>query len=467
MKRAFLAVACVLWSSSAFAQRDAIDLSQAVVHNSPPDVATWAKTATINRLIMQPDGTANAGVAIDFTPRHAWPDYTPPGWSGPIQYTLWAGVRIAGVWHVSGIVRMWRDRAATGAPIMSYGPGCAVRNFACNWVYDARWGAMAGYQPVPGEAMVFFLTAGVARGVYTVTSVRERSNVVMVNVPANDTAVFTFPQSRSTAADFDGDGKSDPGVFRPSNGGWYTTRSSDGLVSGALWGLASDVPVPADFDGDGKADRAVFRPSTGAWHILFSRTHSSGSVVWGASIDTAVPGDYDGDGLSDVAVFRPSTGTWYVRFSASGQGTSLLWGGSGDIPIPGDYDGDGKTDPAVFRPSNVTFYVRFSTGGSTAIAWGLPTDEPVPADYDGDGRTDLGLFRRSTGTWYIGYANGTYAAFTWGGGSDIPVPADYDGDGRTDAAVFRPSNGTWYWLASSGGGTVQWGAPQDVPLQRR
>ena len=35
------------------------------------------------------------------------------------------------------------------------------------------------------------------------------------------------------------------------------------------WGLPDDLPVPgSDFDGDGKTDIAVWRPSTGSWFIV-------------------------------------------------------------------------------------------------------------------------------------------------------------------------------------------------------
>jgi hypothetical protein len=51
-------------------------------------------------------------------------------------------------------------------------------------------------------------------------------------------------------ADYDGDGKADPAVYR--GGWWYILRSSAGYFEKAFGGAANDIPVPADYDGDGQ-----------------------------------------------------------------------------------------------------------------------------------------------------------------------------------------------------------------------
>ncbi len=99
-----------------------------------------------------------------------------------------------------------------------------------------------------------------------------------------------------------------------------------------------------DFDGDKKTDVGVYR--NGAWFILNSNGGNT-VVGWGgAAQDVPVQGDYDGDGKSDVAVFRD--GVWFI-LNSSGGSQFVGWGTAGDVPVPGDYDGDGKTDVAVFR----------------------------------------------------------------------------------------------------------------------
>ena len=263
--------------------------------------------------------------------------------------------------------------------------------------------------------------------------------------------------------DFNGDGRADIAVFRPSAAQWFIAPSPT-----VAWGGADDVPVARDYDGDSKTDIAVFRPSTGTWYIINSGTATVRSVAWGGAGDIPVPADYDGDHKADIAVFRPSTGTWYIINSGTATVRSVSWGGAGDIPVPADYDGDGKTDIAVFRPSTGIWYIiNSSTATVRSVAWGGDGDIPVPGDYDGDGKTDVAVFRPSTGTWYIiNSGTATVSSVAWGGAGDIPVPADYDGDGKTDIGVFRDLTGTWYIIKSGTGfgGGIMWGGGGDIPI---
>jgi hypothetical protein len=266
------------------------------------------------------------------------------------------------------------------------------------------------------------------------------------------------PTVRSRA-DFDGDGKTDLSVFRPSEGNWYLNRTTAGFTV-ANWGLSSDLTTPGDFDGDGKTDVAVFRPSTGTWYALQSSTNTAAILNFGSNGDVPQTGDYDGDGKADFAVFRPSTNVWYIQ--NSGGGTTInSFGASGDVPVRGDYNGDNKTDIAIFRPSTNQWWIANSGGGISVTTFGLAGDKLVPADYDGDNKDDIAVYR--SGTWFVlRSTNGAVDIVSFGLASDVPVPGDYDGDGKDDQAIYR--NGTW-WLNRSTAGVTSgaFGVTTDIP----
>jgi subtilisin-like proprotein convertase family protein len=269
--------------------------------------------------------------------------------------------------------------------------------------------------------------------------------------------------SPHSKCDFDGDGRTDLSVFRPSEGNWYLNRSTSGFVV-ANWGLASDLTTPGDFDGDGKTDLAVWRPSSGTWYVLQSLGNTAAIFNFGSAGDIPVQADFDGDNRGDFAVFRPSTNVWYIQKSGGGT-TITAFGASGDVPVRGDFDGDGKADIAVFRPSTGQWWIAKSNGGVSVTTFGLAGDQLVPADYDGDFKTDIAVYRG--GTWYIlRSTNGAVDIVNFGLADDVPVPGDYDGDQKDDQAIYR--NGTW-WLNRSTAGVVSapFGVSDDLPLPSR
>ncbi|HXG84993.1 MAG TPA: FG-GAP-like repeat-containing protein [Pyrinomonadaceae bacterium] len=282
------------------------------------------------------------------------------------------------------------------------------------------------------------------------------------------TANFDSLIFRSAQADYDGDGRTNIGVFRPSSGAWYISGSNDGAAfTSSSFGQAGDVPVPADYDGDGRTDQAVFRPSNGVWYYLNSGSGTFGAVGFGKSGDIPVPADYDGDGRADVSVFRPSDGVWYRLSGGTNAFSAFQFGTSGDVPVAADFDGDGRADITVWRPSNGVWY-RFDsrTNSFSSVQFGMRGDVPVAADYDGDGSADIAVWRPATGVWHrLLSATGTYSPVQFGMAGDKPVYGDYDDDGLTDIAVYRPDGGNWYlWYSSLGFSAVNFGLKGDVPI---
>ncbi|REL34897.1 FG-GAP-like repeat-containing protein [Thalassotalea euphylliae] len=131
-------------------------------------------------------------------------------------------------------------------------------------------------------------------------------------------------------ADYDGDGKADMAVRNPEAFTWtiinsagadLLTGNSDGISRKIFGKHSADIAVPADFDGDGKADLAVRRPSNQFWYVLNSSgvdllTGNSDGITrrrfGNQEADIPVVADYDGDSRADIAVRRPSTMTWYI-----------------------------------------------------------------------------------------------------------------------------------------------------------
>ena len=372
-------------------------------------------------------------------------------WMGSIAMdrvgNMLLGYSVSDAASVSPGIRITGRMAADPLGTLPQGEGTIVAG-AGALTTGNRWGDYSAMVVDPADNCTFWYTTEYTNAVSATTWVSRISSV-------------RFPGCVAPAAsyDFEGDGKTDVSIFRPSNGQWWIQQSSDNVTKVFTFGTTTDKIVPADYDGDGKTDVAFFRPSTSEWFVLRSSNLTFFSAPFGATNDIAAPGDFDGDSKADLAVYRQSAGTWFINRSTGG--TSIVpFGISQDLPVVADYDGDAKADVAVFRPTGGSgggeWWILRSTGGVFATPFGSATDKPVQADYTGDGKADVAFYRPSTSDWFVLRSeNLTFYSAPFGSAGDVPVAGDYDGDAKTDLAVFRPTNTTWFILKSTGGTTIQ------------
>ena len=162
-----------------------LDLNEVTLYDNPADLASWPITTEIT-LVEFADH-----VHVSFSKQDGedrWPDVVPPGWDGPLQYTLGLAESIDGQWYGSAAIQFWYGLYSSGGNV------ALDDQIAVNWYYDSRWGELAGRQPETGETVGVFVVAGNVRGVTdgSQSPVPERSNVVLVPFPDVDGATYTF-----------------------------------------------------------------------------------------------------------------------------------------------------------------------------------------------------------------------------------------------------------------------------------
>jgi hypothetical protein len=153
--------------------------------------------------------------------------------------------------------------------------------------------------------------------------------------------------------DWNNDGVTDIGVFSPTTGEWFLDLNGNHRWDGSavdglyLFGKTGDLPVTGDWNDDGVTEIGVFRPSTAEWLLDLNANHQwdgkavDGRYKFGASGDLPVTGDWNDDGVTEIGVFRPSTAEWLLDLNANDQWNGKAvdgrykFGASGDLPVTG------------------------------------------------------------------------------------------------------------------------------------
>lgn len=172
---AAILVSALLFSRTAAAQVDEIDVSKMRVYATAGDIISAPVTCHPTSITFTDYGFPINADCLDGPSR--WPDVTPDRWEGPIQFTYCMGLqsKADNRWAVSCVVQMWHNR-------QQQDPNATAAPYAVDksWFYDPRWGELTDRNPVPGETVALFIVRGNARYGTETTRPRERSNIVLV-----------------------------------------------------------------------------------------------------------------------------------------------------------------------------------------------------------------------------------------------------------------------------------------------
>jgi L,D-peptidoglycan transpeptidase YkuD (ErfK/YbiS/YcfS/YnhG family) len=248
------------------------------------------------------------------------------------------------------------------------------------------------------------------------------------------------------------------GVFRNSTHMFYLDYNGNGVWNGASvdrsynFGITGDIPITGDWNSDGISEIGIFRPSTHLFYLDYD-----GNGVWnGAAVDKTynfgitgdmpITGDWNHNGADEIGVFRPSTHLFYLDYNGNGvwNGASVdksyNFGISGDIPISGDWNSDGISEIGVFRPSTHLFYLDYNGNGvwngasvDRQYNFGISGDIPISGDWNSDEISEIGVFRPSTHLFYLDYnGNGVWngaavdKTYNFGITGDLPISGGWN-----------------------------------------
>ncbi|MFM9066045.1 MAG: FG-GAP repeat domain-containing protein, partial [Planctomycetota bacterium] len=166
-----------------------------------------------------------------------------------------------------------------------------------------------------------------------------------------------------------------------------------------LFGVPGAIPVTGDFNGDGRSDVGVFY--RGEWFLdVNGNGRWDDEDLWaqlGSAEDLPVVGDWNGDGKDDIGIFGPE---WQGDERALQREPGLPNFANRPKETPKNVPPSAEDAPERLR------VLQLSERGAPradvidhVFRFGQPSDVPISGDWDGDGIHTLGLFR--DGRWRL------------------------------------------------------------------
>ncbi len=308
--------------------------------------------------------------------------------------TTGADTATAGVttspWSTSSGGPCYGGTAAPDAPTI----GTAVAgngSATVSWTAPADIGGspITGYEVTPSKG-----ATGLTPRVFASTATTQT-----ITGLTNGTS-YTF-----TVAAINGGGTSAPSAASnavvPSGTFFLRNANSSGpSIGGFGFGSPGDIPITGDWDGNGTTTIGVYRPTTATFYLRNTNSPgpSTGGFTFGSPGDIPITGDWDGNGTTTIGVYRPTTATFYLR-NTNSPGPSIggfAYGAVGSAPVTGDWDGNGTTTIGVRKVGTAAFYLRNANSAGASIggfAFGVVGDRPITGDWDGNGTTTVGVHR--------------------------------------------------------------------------
>ncbi|MFH1413702.1 MAG: hypothetical protein ABIG56_02535, partial [Candidatus Omnitrophota bacterium] len=136
------------------------------------------------------------------------------------------------------------------------------------------------------------------------------------------------------------------------------------------FGYPTDLPFAGDWNGDGLSEIGVYRPSANKFYLdtgdgRWQTGVDIASGTFGMAGDVPIIGDWNGDSRDEIGTFRienDGRGAFVLDYNGNRQWDSGIdkiyyFGTSGDIPVAGKWNNSSKSYIGVYRPSDFTFYL--------------------------------------------------------------------------------------------------------------